>query len=198
MNQSKLETKTSTRSRVRALGKLATVVPLAAIANKVSGQPPNQGKAEISPTGAPKKLTTGQYFAAILLSVTPSALGIALNTAASKPNPTLKDWIAALPDAGDTPEVNAALTKMLQNPAYTPIFTTLLASHTVSAPDGTVFKDSTGAPVPMTFAPLVKNLVWNDNRANLAAPWSTPPHPRDGDLLSLIKLLGAYQEKPEA
>jgi hypothetical protein len=200
MNQYESEPTMSARSRVRALGKLAAVAPLAALGEIASCQSSEGPKTSANAKPANKTLTTGEYFAAILLAVTPSALGIALGTAASKPNATIQDWINALPDAGDTPQVNAALTKMLNDPRYAPIFTALLAAKTIAAPDGTVFKDAAGKPVPITAAPLVKDIVWNEGSqgTNLALPWSRPPHPTGNDLLALVNHLNAFQEKQGA
>ena len=139
-------------------------------------------------------LTTGQYLTAIVLAITPSTLGTALGIIAGNPNPTIADWIAAIPAVGDTPEANMALTKLLQDPANTPIFTALLASRSVSAPDGTVFNDAAGQPVLFNFATLVKSIVWDNNRGSLAVPWTRPPQPRGSDLVTLINLLGWFQE----
>ena len=146
-----------------------------------------------SKSAAAGTLTTGQYLTAIVLAITPSTLGTALGTVAKNPAATIADWIAAVPAVGDTQAVNTALTNMLNNPALAPIFTALLASQAVSAPDGTVFVDKTGNPVLFNFATLVKNIVWN-NAGNLAVPWTNPPHPGGNDLLALINLLSPFQE----
>src|SRR5580693_9542314 len=114
-------------------------------------------------TSAATTLTTGQYLTALVLAVTPSALGAALGALASNPNATIADWIAAIPNVGDSTDVNNALADMLNNPLLQPLFNALLASTSVSASDGSLFRDKNGDLVLFNFATLVKNIAMNNS-----------------------------------
>lgn len=133
-------------------------------------------------------ITSGQFFTYILLGITPTALGRAVdhdpaNAAA---------WSTALSQdiqSGVSVEDPLIVTEY-QNllATYPQIYTALLT--TIYVPDGV------GGYAPVPLAKVMKDQI---NSLGLTlnflnAPWSNPPHPSGANVATLTAVLSAYDE----
>ena len=141
------------------------------------------------------QLTTGDYFAIILLALTPTSLGLALSDVINDPQipqPTLADWQDAMHKraAKDDPGTQTLLDALFPTPGkpVTPaqrVMARLLKSDPVS-----------GSSVNL--AAQMLPLIWNynkDNPADFKTPWMNPPHPPGGSLSNLMSFLHPFRDK---
>lgn len=133
-------------------------------------------------------ITSGQFFTYILLGITPTALGRAVDHDPAD----AAAWSTALTQDilnGVSVEGSAIVTEY-QNllSTYPQIYTALLM--TIYVPDGS------GGYAPVPLAKIVKDQI---NSLGLTpnfldVPWSNPPHPSGQDVTNLINLLTPYDE----
>ena len=126
-------------------------------------------------------ITTGELFAQLLMAVTPTAVGQALNnlTAASTPN----DWRAAVKAnaVGEEQDVANTLANNLQ---------TDLLLQALLQPVG-----AADATTPLGL--VLKNRIWNiglKTAGVLNGGWSTPPHPSGKNATTLFYTVAAFDE----
>jgi len=126
-------------------------------------------------------MTSGNFFANLLLGVTPTALGRALDHNPADITTWNNDLLA---DKGDDAVTLGMLSSILTDPGNALLYNALLT---------TVKFQGQSVPVGQV---LVQKLWTVGNTAGvLNKPWSIPPHPSGStDISSLINTVGAFDE----
>lgn len=126
-------------------------------------------------------ITTGELFAQLLIAVTPTAIGSALNNLTA--NSTVQNWKDAVQknQVGEDP---ATVGQLVQQFKTQSLFQALLAP----------VYDNKGNPFPLAL--VLKNRIWTIGITPgvLNSFWVTPPHPPGPDVIRLVTLLNAYDE----
>jgi len=123
-------------------------------------------------------IATGELLAQLVLAVTPSAVGEALNGLSATSTPA--DWVAAVQAnaVGEDQNVANTLAAKLQTDS-------LLQALLQPA-------DNTTMPLGL----ILKNRIWTIGATAgvLNIPWSTPPHPGGQDAINLYNTVAAFDE----
>ena len=127
-------------------------------------------------------VTTGDLFTKLLLAVTPTALGEALNGSPTQ----ISAWSTAL-QANAVWEVASVVTLLngyLNDASFSLLFNALLTPVTFN-----------GQQQPI--AQVLKNLIWlvGKQAGVITIPWMTPPHPGGAtDIGNMIANLPSFDE----
>jgi hypothetical protein len=131
-------------------------------------------------------INSGQFFELLLLAITPSAVGAALDGPLLTPGApaNTEQWITFVKDNfnNEDPDVLAEIVERMSN--NTKIFDKLLTPVTYL-----------GAPHPVAW--VMKELVWGlgIDGTVLSPPWMNPPHPGGSDVTDLFDILDEYEEE---
>ncbi|HEX3682084.1 MAG TPA: hypothetical protein VHU83_06025 [Bryobacteraceae bacterium] len=141
-------------------------------------------------------LTTGQFFAYVLVGITPTALGRALASGPANPDEWGQAMDADIAD-GTTIEDAAVVARfhsLLSE--YPQIYTALLMP---------VYQPDPGSPgkynptsVGSLLADSLATLGLQPGFLNTSQGWSDPPHPSGTDVLNLIESFSKFDETPRA
>jgi hypothetical protein len=142
-------------------------------------------------------ITTGQFFSAVLMGITPTALGRALR----KKPANLQAWLDALaadttganPFSREDPLVVKKFHDLLQ--MHPEIFTTLLKTLYQQVPVGTPGAQQISA-LSTSLGNLMVNALNPLGRQSgfLNFDWTNPPHPKDGDVTRMDAHFSQFDE----
>jgi hypothetical protein len=126
-------------------------------------------------------ITTGQLFSQLLIAVTPTAVGSALNNLTA--DSTVKDWMEAVQK-----------NQVGENPATVPQLVTQCKTQSLFQALLAPVYDNKGNPFPLAL--VLKNRIWTIGTTPglLNSIWVTPPHPPGADVIRLVNLLNPFDE----